>query len=105
MKAGAPGAGGGGRGLVGLGATVIVMTTWAAVGTGASDATERTCQTPSIGSVSVKSSSPGPVVITMRSEERRVGQRRRARMTQKDESRKGMRGCVARTQINKMYTD
>ena len=64
MKAGAPGAGGGGRGLVGLGATVIVMTTWAAVGTGASDATERTCQTPSIGSVSVKSSSPGPVEVS-----------------------------------------
>ena len=43
---------------------VIVMTTYADVGTGDSEATERICHTPSIGSVKVKSSSPGPVEVS-----------------------------------------
>src|SRR5882762_9294321 len=64
MKVGAPGAGGGGIGAVGLGAIVSVTARWAAVGTGASEATERMCQTPSMGSVRVRSSSPGPVEVS-----------------------------------------
>src|SRR5262245_54222276 len=64
MKAGAPGAGGGGGGAVGRGATVTVTTACAAVGIGASEATERMCQTPSTGSVTVRSSSPGPVELS-----------------------------------------
>jgi hypothetical protein len=49
---------------VGRGAVVSVATAWAAVGIGASDATERMCHTPSMGSVSVRSSSPGPVEVS-----------------------------------------
>ena len=42
----------------------MVTTTCAAVGTGASAATERMCQTPSIGSVNVRTSKPGPVEVS-----------------------------------------
>src|SRR5437016_12721685 len=61
MKAGPPGDGGGGKGAVGRGAVVMVITTWAAVGIGTVAATERICHTPSGGSVTVRSSSPAPV--------------------------------------------
>src|SRR5229473_4169558 len=64
MNVGAPGAGGGGGGVVGRGAIVRVTAACAFVGTGASEATERMCQSPSIGSVTVRSSSPGPVDVS-----------------------------------------
>jgi len=44
-------------------ATVMLTTAWADTGSGTVDATERMCQRPSIGSVSVRSSSPGPVLV------------------------------------------
>src|SRR5258708_9632432 len=43
---------------------VSVTTACAPVGSGEEDATDRICHSPSIGSVTVRSSSPGPVEVS-----------------------------------------
>src|SRR6266850_8320030 len=64
MKVGDPGVGGGGGGVAGRAAVVRVATAWTEVGMGASEATERMCQTPSTGSVTVRTSIPAPVEVS-----------------------------------------
>ena len=49
---------------VGRVAVVSVTTAWADVGKGASAATDRMCQTPSTGSVTVRTSMPAPVEVS-----------------------------------------
>src|SRR2546423_961661 len=64
MKAGAPGAGGGGGAVVGRVVAVRVTAACALVGRGARAATERMCQRPSTGSVTVRTSIPLPVEVS-----------------------------------------